>query len=178
VPPAAKKGKEPPRSAASEYRAKVAHEFSRLSRLIKQSGHPTPLGDPTSGVMLVVEQPIGPRILQALERSLKTVGLPEAYMTYASTGLLAQEILAAEPHTLVAVGPGAAHDVDALEHPLAQYPFSTAESGAWFAWTKGTAGLSLPALAPALEDDAAKRRFWRAFLALRDITPESPDSPE
>jgi hypothetical protein len=178
VPPAAKKGKEPPRSAASEYRAKVAHEFSRLSRLIKQSGHPTPLGDPTSGVMLVVEQPIGPRILQALERSLKTVGLPEAYVTYASTGLLAQEILAAEPHTLVAVGPGAAHDVDALEHPLAQYPFSTAESGAWFAWTKGTAGLSLPALAPALEDDAAKRRFWRAFLALRDITPESPDSPE
>jgi hypothetical protein len=178
VPPAAKKGKEPPRSAASEYRAKVAHEFSRLSRLIKQSGHPTPLGDPTSGVMLVVEQPIGPRILQALERSLKTVELPEAYVTYASTGLLAQEILAAEPHTLVAVGPGAAHDVDALEHPLAQYPFSTAESGAWFAWTKGTAGLSLPALAPALEDDAAKRRFWRAFLALRDITPESPDSPE
>jgi hypothetical protein len=178
VPPAAKKGKEPPRSAASEYRAKVAHEFSRLSRLIKQSGHPTPLGDPTSGVMLVVEQPIGPRILQALKRSLKTVGLPEAYVTYASTGLLAQEILAAEPHTLVAVGPGAAHDVDALEHPLAQYPFSTAESGAWFAWTKGTAGLSLPALAPALEDDAAKRRFWRAFLALRDITPESPDSPE
>jgi hypothetical protein len=178
VPPAAKKGKEPPRSAASEYRAKVAHEFSRLSRLIKQSGHPTPLGDPTSGVMLVVEQPIGPRILQALERSLKTVGLPEAYVTYASTGLLAQEILAAEPHTLVAVGPGAAHDVDALEHPLAQYPFSTAESGAWFAWTKGTAGLSLPALAPALEDDAAKRRFWRAFLALRDITPESPDCPE
>jgi hypothetical protein len=129
-------------------------------------------------VMLVVEQPIGPRILQALKRSLKTVGLPEAYVTYASTGLLAQEILAAEPHTLVAVGPGAAHDVDALEHPLAQYPFSTAESGAWFAWTKGTAGLSLPALAPALEDDAAKRRFWRAFLALRDITPESPDSPE
>jgi hypothetical protein len=178
VPPAAKKGKEPPRSAASEYRAKVAHEFSRLSRLIKQSGHPTPLGDPASGVVLVVEQPIGPRILQALERSLKTVGLPEAYVTYASTGLLAQEILAAEPHTLVAVGPGAAHDVDALEHPLAQYPFSTAESGAWFAWTKGTAGLSLPALAPALEDDAAKRRFWRAFLALRDITPESPDSPE
>jgi hypothetical protein len=177
VPPAAKKGKEPPRSAASEYRAKVAHEFSRLSRLIKQSGHPTPLGDPTSGVMLVVEQPIGPRILQALKRSLKTVGLPEAYVTYASTGLLAQEILAAEPHTLVAVGPGAAHDVDALEHPLAQYPFSTAESGAWFAWTKGTAGLSLPALAPALEDDAAKRRFWRAFLTLRDITPESPNPP-
>jgi hypothetical protein len=178
VPPAAKKGKEPPRSAASEYRAKVAHEFSLLSRLIKQSGHPTPLGDPTSGVMLVVEQPIGPRILQALERSLKTVGLPEAYVTYASTGLLAQEILAAEPHALVAVGPGAARDIDAFEHPLAQCPFSTAEIGAWFAWTKGTTGLSLPALAPAHEDHAAKRRFWRAFLTLRDITPESPDSSD
>jgi hypothetical protein len=177
MPPAAREGREPPRPVASEYRAKVAHEFSRLSRLVKQSGHPAPLGDPASGVVLVVEQPIGPRILQALERSLKTVGLPEAYVTYASTGLLAQEILAAEPHALVAVGPGAARDVDALEHPLAQYPFSTAESGAWFAWTKGTAGLSLPALAPALEDDAAKRRFWRAFLTLRDITPESPHFP-
>jgi hypothetical protein len=178
VPPAAKEGKESPRPAASEYRAKVAHEFSRLSRLIKHSGHPAPLGDPASGVVLVVEQPIGPRVLQALERSLKTVGLPEAYVTYASTGLLAQEILAAEPHALVAVGPGAARDIDAFEHPLAQYPFSTAEIGAWFAWTKGTTGLSLPALAPALEDDAAKRRFWRAFLTLRDITPESPDSSD
>ena len=176
MPPAAKE--QPPRPAAGEYRAKVAHELSRLSRLIKESGHPAPFGDPASGVMLVVEQPIGPRILQALKRSLKTVGLPEAYVTYASTGLLAQEIFAAEPHALVAVGPGAARDIDALEHPLAQYPFSTAESGAWFAWTKGTAGLSLPALAPALEDDAAKRRFWRAFLTLRDITPESPDSSD
>ena len=158
-----------PRDPASEYRAKVSHELSRLSRLIKESGHPAPLGDPASGVMLVVEQPVGPRILRALERSLQAVGRPDAYVTYASTGLLAQEVLAAEPHALVAVGPGAARDIDALEHPLAQCPFSTAESGAWFAWTKGTAGLSLPALAPALEDDAAKRRFWRAFLALRDL---------
>ena len=170
MPPAAKE--QPPRPAAGEYRAKVAHEFSHLSRLIKQAGHPAPLGDPASGVVLVVEQPIGPRVLQALERSLQTVGLREAYVTYASTGLLAQEILAAEPHALVAVGPGAARDIDALEHPLAQYPFSTAESGTWFAWTKGTAGLSLPALAPALEDDAAKRRFWRAFLALKSVATE------
>jgi hypothetical protein len=122
--------------------------------------------------MLVVEQPVGPRVTQALQRSLNTVGLPEAYVTYASTGLLAQEILAAEPHALVAVGPGAARDIDALEHPLAQCPFSTAESGAWFAWTKGTAGLSLPALAPALEDEASKRRFWRAFLTLRSAATE------
>ena len=171
MPPAAKEGKESPRPAASEYRAKVAHEFSRLSRLIKQSGYPAPLGDPASGVVLVVEQPIGPRVLQALERSLKTVGLPEAYVTYASTGLLAQEILAAEPHALVAVGPGAARDIDALEHPLARTSFSTAETGAWFDWTRGTAGLSLPALAPALENDGAKQRFWRAFLALKHLSP-------
>jgi hypothetical protein len=161
----------PPRDATSEYRAKVAHEFSRLSRLIKESGHPAPLGDPTSGVVLVVEQPVGPRVLQALERSLNTVGLQGAYVTYASTGLLAQEILAAEPHALVAVGPGAARDIDALEYPLARTPFSTAETGAWFAWTRGTAGLSLPALTLALDDDGAKQRFWRAFLALKHLSP-------
>jgi hypothetical protein len=175
VPPASKGRAR--RQPQEEYRAKITHEFSRLSRLIKSSGYPAPLGDPASGIMLVVEQPVGPRVLQALGRSLQTVGLPDAYVTYASTGLLAQEILAAEPHALVAVGPGAARDIDALEHPLAQCPFSTAESGAWFAWTKGTAGLSLPALAPALEDEAAKRRFWRAFLTLRDITPEPPHLP-
>lgn len=172
MPPATREGREPLHPAEGEYRAKVAHEIDRLSRLIKNSGHPAPLGDPASGVMLVVEQPVGPRVLQALQSSLNTVGLPDAYVTYASTGLLAQEILAAEPHALVAVGPGAARDIDALEHPLAQSSFSTAETATWFAWTKGTAGLSLPALAPALEDDAAKRRFWRAFLTLRDVTPE------
>ena len=163
----------PPRDAASEYRAKVVHEFSRLSRLAKESGHPAPLGDPTSGVMLVVEQPVGPRVLQALNRSLNTVGLQGAYVTYASTGLLAQEILAAEPQALVAVGPGAARDIDTLEHPLARSSFSTAEIGTWFAWTKGTAGLSLPALIPALDDDRAKQRFWRAFLALKHVSPGS-----
>ncbi len=162
----------PPRDAASEYRAKVTYEFSRLSRLVKESGHPAPLGDPTSGVMLVVEQPVGPRVLQALNRSLNAVGLQGAYVTYSSTGLLAQEILAAEPQALVAVGPGAARDIDALEHPLARSSFSTAKSGAWFAWTKGTAGLSLPALMPALDDDGAKQRFWRAFLALKHLSPD------
>ena len=161
----------PPRDAASDYRAKIAHEILHLSRLMKEAGHPAPLGDPASGVVLVVEHPVGPRVLQALDRSLKAVGLPEAYVTYASTGLLAQEVLATEPHTLVAVGPGAAREIDTLGHPLAQRLFSEAEIGVWFAWTKGTAGLSLPALIPALNDDGAKRRFWRAFLALRDFTP-------
>ena len=164
------RGERPPRDAASDYRAKAAHEISDLSRLMKESGHPAPLGDPASGVVLVVEQPVGPRTLQALQRSLQTIGLQEAYVTYASTGLLAQEILAAEPQALVAVGPGAARDIDALEHPLARSSFSTAESGAWFAWTKGTAGLSLPALFPALDDDGAKQQFWRAFLALKHVS--------
>jgi hypothetical protein len=176
VPPADNKGDEkrtprPPRDAASDYRAKVAHEISYLSRLMKEAGHPAPFGDPASGVVLVVEQPVGPRVLQALSRSLKTVGLPEAYVTYASTGLLAQEVLAIEPHTLVAVGPAAAREIDALSHPLTQRSFSEAEIGVWFAWTKGTAGLTLPSLSPALNDDEVKRRFWRAFLALRDLTP-------
>jgi hypothetical protein len=167
----ASKGERSPRDAASDYRAKVAHEISRISRRMKESGHPAPLGDPTSGVVLVVEQPVGPRVLQALDRSLKAVELPEAYVTYASTGLLAQEILAVEPHALVAVGPGAVHEIDALDHPLAQHPFSAAEKGIWFTWTKGTAGLSLPPLIPALDNEEAKRRFWRAFLALRNLTP-------
>jgi hypothetical protein len=166
-----KRAPRPPRDASSDYRAKVAHEISHLSRLMKEAGHPAPLGEPAAGVVLVVEQPVGPRTLQALERSLKTVGLPEAYVTYASTGMLAQEVLAAEPHALVAVGPGAAREIDALDYPLARRHFSEADIGVWFAWTKGTAGLSLPALVPALDDNRAKRRFWRAFLALRDLTP-------
>jgi hypothetical protein len=171
-PAKAKRGeKRAPRSAASDYQAKVAHEISHLSRSMKEDGHPAPIGDPTSGLVLVVEQPVGPRVMQALNRSLKTMGLPHAYVTYASTGLLAQEILAAEPHALVAVGPGAAREIDALNHPLAQHSFSEAEMGVWFTWTKGTVGLSVPALVPALEDDGAKRRFWRAFLALRDLGP-------
>jgi hypothetical protein len=71
----------------------------------------------------------------------------------------------------VAVGPGAVREIDALSHPLAQRSFSEAEVGVWFAWTKGTAGLTLPPLMPALNDEGSKRRFWRAFLALRDLTP-------
>lgn len=173
--PPANKGDRPGassrRSADDEYRAKTEHEISVLSRRIKSTGHPAPTGDPSSGVVLVVEQPVGPRVLQALERSLDAVGLAGSYVTYTSTGTLAEEILATEPHALVAVGPTAAREIDALGHPLAQSPFSEAETGVWFTWTKGTAGLALPPLASALDDEAAKRRFWRAFLALRDLAP-------
>jgi hypothetical protein len=161
--------RERPRDAAGDYREKAAYEISRLSRRMKGDGHPAPLGDPTSGVVLVVEQPVGPRALEALTLSLQAVGLPEAYVTYESTGLLAEEIQATEPRALIAIGAGAARDVDAVAYPLVKQPFSEAEPGIWFAWTKGTAGLVLPSLAPALDDDAAKRRFWRAFLTLRDL---------
>jgi hypothetical protein len=161
--------KQRPREAADDYREKTAYEVSRLSRRMKEDGHPAPIGDPTSGVVLVIEQPVGPRALEALELSLQTVGLPEAYVTYESTGQLAQEIQATEPHALIAIGDGAARDIDALDYPLVRHPFSEAEAGIWFPWTKGTAGLTLPSLAPALDDDAAKRRFWRAFLTLRDL---------
>jgi hypothetical protein len=166
-------GREPrqPRDAAGEYTGKTAYEVSRLSGRMKEAGHPAPLGDPTSGVVLVLGQPFGPRTLEALKRSLQAVGLQEAYITYESTGLLAQEIQATEPRALVAIGAGAASDVDALDYPLVRQPFSAAEPGVWFPWTKGTAGLLVPALAPALDEDAAKRRFWHAFLALRDIAP-------
>jgi hypothetical protein len=166
VRPADRKG---PRNAADDYREKTAYEISRLSRRMKEGGHPVPLGDPTSGVVLVVEQPVGPRALEALKLSLQAVGLPEAYVTYESTGLLAQEIQATEPRALIAIGAGAARDIDALDYPLVRHPFSEAEPGIWFPWTKGTAGLTLPSLAPALDDEAAKRRFWRVFLTLKDL---------
>jgi hypothetical protein len=168
VRPAANNPRQP-RDAASDYREKSAYEISRLAEEMKEQGYPTPLGDPTSGIMLVLEQPVGPRPLEALQRSLHAVGLPDAYVTYESTGLLAREILATQPQVLVAVGPGAAQDVDAIDYPLVKQPFSDAQPGVWFPWTKGTAGLALPAIAPALGDDATKRRFWRAFLSLRDI---------
>lgn len=165
-PPAAK-----PRDAAEEYRRKTAHEISGLSRRMKDLGYPAPLGDPSAGVALVVEQPVGPRVVDALRASLQTVGLPEAYVTYASTGLLGEEILALQPHALVAVGPGAATDIDDLEHPLARTAFSEAQEGMPFAWTRAIGGLLLPSLAPALDDEQQKRRFWRSFLTLKDLAP-------
>jgi hypothetical protein len=162
-----------PRDAAGDYTRKTTFEISRLSSRMKEGGHPAPRGDPTSGVVLVLEEPYGPRTLQALELSLQAVSLQRAYITYESTGLLAHEIHATEPNVLVAIGAGAARDIDAVDHPLVRQPFSTAEPGVWFPWTKGTRGLLTPALTPALDDDAAKRRFWQAFLALRDLGHDS-----
>lgn len=159
--------------AAGDYQGKVARETSRLARRMREAGHHEPLGDPTSGVALVVEQPVGPRLVEAIRLSLDSVGLSEAYVTWAGTGLLAQEILTSEPSALVAIGAGAAREIDNLEHRLARRTFSDAAEGVWFSWTRGTAGLFLPPLAPALEDEAAKRRFWRAFLALRELVPSS-----
>ncbi len=165
----------PREDALRDYRAKTAHEVSRLSRRIEESGHPAPLGDPSSGVLLVVEGPVGPRVLEALTLSLEAVGLPHAYVTYAPTGLLGEELLAVQPRALVAVGPGAAREIDALDHPLAREAFSEAEAGVWFAWTRSTAGLLLPPLTPALDHDAAKRRFWLAFKSLRNLSPSQKD---
>jgi len=168
VRPAARVPRQP-RDAAGDYREKSAYEISRLSNRMREQGHPTPLGDPTSGVVLVLEQPVGPRVLEALKRSLHAVGLPEAYVTYESTGLLAHEIPATEPQALVAIGTGAASDIDAIDYPLVRQPFCDAQPGVWFPWTKGTMGLLLPAIAPALIDERTKRRFWQAFLSLKDL---------
>ncbi len=120
--------------------------------------------------MLVVEPPAGPRVLDALSRSLEALDLADAYVTFSSGGSLMQELLIVEPSVLVAVGPGAGEAVDALGYSLAQNPFAEASEGEWFAWTKGTAGILLPPLAPALHDEQTKKRFWRAFLALKAIT--------
>ena len=158
-----------PRDAAGDYKEKTAYEISRLTGHTTREGHPAPLGDPTSGVVLVLEQPFGPRTLEALKLSLEAVGLQRAYVTYEATGLLAQEIQATDPQVLVAIGAGAARAIDATDYPLVRQPFSEAPSGVWFAWTRGTAGLRIPALAPALHDEEAKRSFWLAFLALRNL---------
>ena len=84
----------------------------------------------------------------------------------------AEEILSLEPDALVAAGPTASRAIDSCNYPLAKMTFSEAPEGSWFAWTKGTRGLRLPALAPALDDASAKRRFWAAFLALRALVPD------
>jgi hypothetical protein len=166
------RGKPPTgRDAAEDHRRKTAHEISALSKRLKEAGHPASLGDPTAGVILVVEQPVGPRVLEALTASLAAVGLPDAYVTYASTGLLREELLAVDPQLLVALGPGAARDIDDIDHPLARNPFSEAEEGIPFVWTRGAVGLLLPPLGPALDHDENKRRFWRRFLVLKNLAP-------
>jgi len=96
---------------------------------MKENGHPAPLGDPASGIVLVVEQPVGPRVLEALKACLQAVRLPDAYVTYASTGLLEAELRAIEPHALIAVGPGGAHSPHRAEEvpkvaPSPRKPFT------------------------------------------------------
>jgi hypothetical protein len=130
-----------------------------------------PLGNPASGIMLVVEQPCGVRVLEALTRSLRAVSLPNAYVTCTSTGLLKKELLRTEPHSLIAIGAGAARDIDAAGYPQTLETFSAAEPGLWFSWTKSTSGLLLPSLGPALDNDAAKRSFWRSFISLKVLAP-------
>lgn len=163
--------------APSDYEAKVSRETTRLARRSSSAGQ-EPFGDPLSGVVLVAESAAGPahpRIVEALRRSLAAVKLDGAYVTWSRPDLL-EEILSLEPGALVAVGPAAARAIDSSGYPLAGTKFLETPEGSWFAWTKGTSGLRLPALAPALDDAEAKRRFWRAFLTLRALSSEGPGS--
>jgi hypothetical protein len=162
-----------PLSAIGDYGAKTSREAAQTARRTTRTG-PEPFGDPLSGILLVAEPAAGAanaRVVDALRRSLATVKLDEAYVTWIHSDLL-EEILSLEPGALVAVGPAAARAIDSLDYPLARMAFLEVPEGSWFAWTKGTSGLRLPALAPALEDEDAKRHFWRAFLALRALAPE------
>lgn len=160
----------PPPHAANAYNAKTSYEAGRWNRRPLGAGL-VPFGDPLSGVVLVAESPAeasAATMVDALRRSLAAVKLDGAYVTWSSPSLL-EEILSLEPGALVAIGP-AAHDIDDLGYSLARTCFSESPEGSWFAWTRGTFGLRLPALAPALTDADAKRRFWRAFLALRVLS--------
>ena len=161
-------------SADADYGAKLDHETSRLARRSRRPGNPEarpPLGDAGSGVWLVVEPPADQRVVEALSRSLDAVGLSRAYVTWSSSGSLAEELRALDPPVVVACGPGAARALDDLAYPLAYRPFYEAREGVWFPWTKGAAGLRLPALEPALDDEEAKVRFWKAFRVLRRLEP-------
>ena len=165
-------GSSPP-AAPRDYEAKTSYEAARLARRVSRARVPQPFGDPLSGVVLVAEPARGPtdaRMVDALRRSLATVKLDRAYVTWSHPDLL-EEILSLEPVALVSIGPAAAHAIDSCSYPLAKAPFSECPEGSWFAWTKGTYGIRLPALAPALDDADAKRHFWRAFLALRVLAP-------
>jgi hypothetical protein len=160
-----------------DYEAKTSHEAASLARRAARIGLPQSFGDPLSGVVLIAEASAdvtdagtNVKMADALKRSLAAVKLDGAYVIWSHPGLL-EEILSLEPRALVAVGPPAAHTIDSFGYPLAKQPFSEAPEGSWFAWTKSTHGLRLPALAPALGDEAAKHRFWRAFLALRALAP-------
>ena len=157
--------------AEKDYEAKVNKETSPPKTSHRSRAAPEPSGDPLSGVLLVVgEDAISNAAVVALRRSLAAVGLSRAYVAWPSSRLPV-EVLSVEPAVLVAVGPSAADAIDALNYPLARESFSEAPEGAWFDWSAGTRGLRLPALGPALEDADDKRRFWRAFVALRTLTP-------
>ncbi|MGB3632677.1 MAG: hypothetical protein WA982_01410 [Rubrobacteraceae bacterium] len=157
------------RSPEDDYRKKAAREALGIARRLKQAGHPTPLGDPASGIVIVVDQPVGPRLIEALQKSLETIKLSESYVTWSSTGVLLEEILSLQPSALISIGHEADHEIDGLDYPLSRSSFSDAVHGAWFPWTSSVAGLSLPALAPALDDEGAKKIFWRAFLTLQKL---------
>jgi hypothetical protein len=160
-------------SATSDYEAKISHEAAHLVRGTARIG-PEPFGDPLSGVVLVAEPATGAtgaKMVDALRRSLVAVKLERAYVTWPHPYLL-EEMLSLEPTALVAVG-AAARTIDSLNYPLAKTQFSEATEGSWFAWTESASGLRLPALVPALSDAGAKRRFWRAFLAIRALAPDS-----
>ena len=164
---------DPPPPTSGDYGAKTSREAARLACQATRTG-PEPFGDPFSGILLIAEPAAGAAnagVVDALRRSLAAVKLDGAYVTWPHSNLL-EEILSLEPGALVVLGPAAARTIDSLDYPLARTLFSESPEGSWFDWTKGTSGLRLPALAPALEDAAAKRRFWRAFLALRTLTPE------
>lgn len=161
--------------ATSDYEAKAAHEAEGASQRTARPDEPYPSGDPLSGIVLVAEPALSTagsaKLADALRRSLSAVGLDQAYVTWSPAGPLLGELLSLEPTILVAVGPGAARAIDDAGYSLVKNRFGDATEGSWFAWTRGTTGLLLPDLAPALEDPEAKRRFWRAFLALRDLAP-------
>ncbi len=167
------RGAAPP--ATGDYGAKVSHETEAASRRSARPDLPCPSGDPLSGIVLVAEPAPSTagsaRLADALRRSLSALGLDAAYVTWSASGPLREELLSMEPTVLVAVGPGAARAVDEAGYALVKTRFREATEGAWFPWTRGTTGLLLPDLAPALEDPEAKRRFWRAFLALRALAP-------
>ena len=162
-----------PPPTSGDYGAKTSREAARLAYRATRTG-PEPFGDPLSGILLIAEPAAGAanaEVVDALRRSLAAVKLDGAYVTWPHSNLL-EEILTLEPGALVVLGLAAARTIDSLDYPLARTLFSESPEGSWFDWTKGTSGLRLPALAPALEDAAAKRRFWHAFLALRTLTPE------
>ena len=164
----------PSPAAARDYEAKTSQETARLARQAARAGLPQPFGDPLSGVVLVAEpatEPTVARMVDALQRSLSAVKLDRVYVIWSHPDL-AEEILSLEPDALVAVGPTASRAIDSCNYPLATMAFLEATEGSWFAWTKGTRGLRLPALAPALDNADAKRRFWAAFLALRTLVPD------